>query len=303
MNISIMDVGPRDGLQNEKMPLTASIKAQLVDKLAEAGIKRIEAGSFVSPKWVPQMANSDQVMQLIHRHEGVEYSALVPNMRGFELAMAGKVDRISVFTAASEAFCQKNINCTIEESIARFKPVMEAAKISGIPVRGYVSCIAGCPYQGTVHSSEVALVSEKLLEAGCDEISLGDTTGVGTPHQVKSTLREVLKSIPTSRLGVHFHDTYGQALANTYASLELGIGIIDSSVAGLGGCPYAKGASGNLSTEDLVYMLNGLGVKTGIQLDKLIEAGNWICSQLGIVSRSKVAAAKAKMDCSEEKNI
>ncbi len=291
MNISIMDVGPRDGLQNEKTTLSAATKQQLIEKLVDAGIKRVEAGSFVSPKWVPQMANSEEVFGLITRQPDVEYSALVPNMRGFESALVSKVDRISVFTAASEAFCQKNINCSIEESIDRFQEVMRAAREARIPVRGYVSCIAGCPYQGTVPYADVVNVAEKLLNAGCDEISLGDTTGVGTPHQVKSTVREVLKVVPASQLGVHFHDTYGQALANTYATMELGITIIDASVAGLGGCPYAKGASGNLATEDLIYMLEGMGVKTGVDLEKLIAAGNWICDHLGIESRSNVARA------------
>ncbi|PIE44133.1 MAG: hydroxymethylglutaryl-CoA lyase [Gammaproteobacteria bacterium] len=291
IDISITEVGARDGLQNEKQKLAARTKIELIHRLSQSGLRRIEAGSFVSPKWVPQMANSLEVMQGLSRLSNVEYSALVPNIKGLEMAVSANADRVSIFTAASEAFCQKNINCSIAESIERFTPVVNEAIARKIPVRGYVSCIGGCPYQGDVPCRDIISVSERLVALGCDEISLGDTIGTGTANQIKTIFREVSRSVPLASLVMHFHDTYGQALANTYACLELGVTSIDSAVAGLGGCPYARGASGNLATEDLVYLLHGLGLNTGIDLAALIDAGNWVCKQLNICNRSKVSLA------------
>ncbi|MGI2176133.1 hydroxymethylglutaryl-CoA lyase [Shewanella ulleungensis] len=288
--VSIFEVGARDGLQNE-VPVTTADKLALIKQLGDAGVKRIEAGSFVSPKWVPQMADSDAVLQQLKRQAGVVYSALTPNLKGFELALAAGADEVAIFGAASESFSQKNINCSIDESIERFIPLMEAAKKHNIPVRGYVSCVLGCPYEGDIAVSEVARVSEILYKMGCYEISLGDTIGVGTPNKARQMVEAVAKVVPVDKLALHFHDTYGQALANILACLETGVSVFDVSVAGLGGCPYAKGASGNLATEDLVYMLHGMGIDTGIDLAKLALAGDNISRVLGRANGSKVANA------------
>ncbi|MCT8985863.1 hydroxymethylglutaryl-CoA lyase [Shewanella phaeophyticola] len=288
--VSIFEVGARDGLQNE-VPVTTADKLTLITQLADAGIKRIEAGSFVSPKWVPQMADSHEVLQQLKRQAGVVYSALTPNLKGFELALAAGADEVAIFGAASESFSQKNINCSIDESIERFAPLMEAAKQHGLAVRGYVSCVLGCPYEGDISVSNVARVSEILYKMGCYEISLGDTIGVGTPTKARQMLEAVAKVVPIDKLALHFHDTYGQALANILACLETGVSVFDTSVAGLGGCPYAKGASGNLATEDLVYMLHGMGIDTGIDLTKLALAGDTISRVLGRANGSKVANA------------
>ena len=288
--VSIFEMGARDGLQNEVAVPTAA-KIALIESLAGAGLKRIEAGSFVSPKWVPQMADSADVLKQIQRQSGVVYSALTPNVKGFELALDAKASEVAIFGAASQSFSQRNINCSIEESIERFIPLMELAKAHNIPVRGYVSCVLGCPYEGEIAVSEVARVSEILYKMGCYEISLGDTIGVGTPQKARRMLQTVAERVPVEKLALHFHDTYGQALANILACLDLGVRVFDSSVAGLGGCPYAKGASGNLATEDLVYMLHGMGFETGIDLPKLALAGQAISTQLNRKNGSKVATA------------
>ncbi|WP_394129790.1 hydroxymethylglutaryl-CoA lyase [Shewanella maritima] len=288
--VSIFEVGARDGLQNETAVSTAA-KRQLIDDLAHAGLTRIEAGSFVSPKWVPQMADSAEVFHSLNRHSGVTYSALTPNLKGLELALNAGADEVAIFGAASESFSQKNINCSIEESIERFIPLMQQAKQHNMPVRGYVSCVLGCPYEGSISHDEVARVSEILFNMGCYEISLGDTIGVGTPLQARKMVEAVSRKVPVEKLALHFHDTYGQALANILACLETGVNVIDSSVAGLGGCPYAKGASGNLATEDVVYMLHGMGIETGVSLEKLALAGNNISQVLGRKNGSKVANA------------
>ncbi len=291
--VRIVEVGPRDGLQNEPGVVPAAVKIELIHRLAEAGLRAIEATAFVSPKWVPQMADNAEVMAGIRRKPGVAYPVLVPNIQGFEAALAAGAEEIAVFGAASEAFSRKNINCSIADSLARFEPVMQAAKRHGIRVRGYISCVAGCPYQGAVEPAAVAEVAAELDRMGCYEISLGDTIGTGTPGKIQAMLSTVALVVPMEKLAVHFHDTYGQALANLYAALELGAATIDSSVAGLGGCPYAKGASGNVATEDVVYLLNGLGMETGVDLDLLFEAGRFICAQLGREPSSKVARAMA----------
>lgn len=288
--VSIFEMGARDGLQNEVAVPTAA-KIALIESLADAGLKRIEAGSFVSPKWVPQMADSADVLKQIQRQSGVVYSALTPNVKGFELALDAKASEVAIFGAASQSFSQRNINCSIEESIERFIPLMELAKAHNIPVRGYVSCVLGCPYEGEIAVSEVARVSEILYKMGCYEISLGDTIGIGTPQKARRMLQTVSERVPIEKLALHFHDTYGQALANILACLDLGMRVFDSSVAGLGGCPYAKGASGNLATEDLVYMLHGMGFETGIDLQKLALAGQAINTQLNRNNGSKVATA------------
>ncbi|GAB1099944.1 MAG: hydroxymethylglutaryl-CoA lyase [Shewanella algae] len=288
--VSLFEVGPRDGLQNETSVSTQA-KIALIEALADAGVKRIEAASFVSPKWVPQMADSGEVLRGISRRAGVCYSALTPNLKGLELALAAGADEVAVFAAASEGFSQKNINCSIEESIARFEPLLSRAKEQGIRVRGYVSCVLGCPYDGEIAPAEVARVADILHQLGCYEISLGDTIGVGTPLKARKMLETVAERVPVERLALHFHDTYGQALANILACLETGVSVIDTSVAGLGGCPYAKGASGNLASEDLVYMLHGMGIDTGIDLNKLAQAGRQISQQLGRKTSSKVARA------------
>ncbi len=288
----IVEVGPRDGLQNEKQPITAEIKIQLIEKLADAGVSYIEAGSFVNPKWVPQMAGSEEIFERMQRKDGVTYAALTPNLKGAERAVNVNASELAIFAAASEAFSQKNINCSISESIERFAPIMELATSKNIPVRGYVSCVVGCPYEGDIAPEKTAEVAKQLFDMGCYEISMGDTIGVGTPGSTTAMLEATLKEIPAEKLAVHLHDTYGQALANIYASLQLGISVIDASVAGLGGCPYAKGASGNAATEDVVYMLNGLGIEHGIDLEKLIAAGDYICQQLNRSNGSKVATAQ-----------
>lgn len=278
--VSIVEVGARDGLQNEKTPLTIEDKVSLINALSNTGLKRIEAASFVSPKWVPQMASSDAVMSAITRQTGVVYSALTPNMRGFEDAIAAGVDEVAVFGAASETFSQKNINCSIAQSIERFTPVIEAANRAGIPVRGYVSCVLGCPYEGEISAQAVLEVSKTLLSLGCYEVSLGDTIGVGTPKKTYQLLALLLSQIPAHKLALHMHDTYGQALANVLIGLQQGVANFDGSVAGLGGCPYAKGASGNLATEDLLYMLTNMDVDTGIDLRKLMLVGHDISVKL-----------------------
>ena len=290
--VKIVEVGPRDGLQNEKKLISAQDKIILIDMLAEAGVQYIESGSFVSPKWVPQMATSTEVFNGINRKKHVHYMALTPNIIGFENAISANVSEVAIFGAASESFSQKNINCSIEESLERFKPIMAAAKQANIPVRGYVSCVVGCPYEGDIAPEKVAQVAEKLLLMGCYEISLGDTIGVGTPASVQKMLQAVKARIPVNKLAVHFHDTYGQALTNIYTALQNGISVIDSSIAGLGGCPYAKGASGNVATEDVLYLLNGLNISTNIDMNKLLEAGWFITSKLGKPVNSKVSAAK-----------
>ncbi|MFG1373652.1 hydroxymethylglutaryl-CoA lyase [Xanthobacter oligotrophicus] len=293
VSVRIVEVGPRDGLQNEPGLVPVATKVALIDALAGAGLTMIESGSFVSPKWVPQMADTAQVLAEIDRRDGVRYPVLTPNLKGLELALASGVEEVAVFAAASEAFSQKNINCSIAESLERFAPVLDLAKAQGVAVRGYVSCVLGCPYQGEVPVAKVVEVSERLIAMGCYEVSLGDTIGVGTPDKAKAMARAVADQIGVARTALHFHDTYGQALANVLACLELGIATVDAAVAGLGGCPYAKGASGNLATEDLVYMLDGLGVDTGVDLDALARAGRAITSALGRTPASKVAQALA----------
>ncbi|MFC0444651.1 hydroxymethylglutaryl-CoA lyase [Pseudidiomarina halophila] len=289
--VKIVEVGPRDGLQNEQA-VTLAAKIQLVDDLSAAGLGYIETGSFVSPKWVPQMADSADVFAAIERRSGVTYAALTPNLKGFEAARAAGADEVAIFGAASEGFSQKNINCSIAESLARFEPVIEAAQQANIRVRGYVSCVLGCPYDGEIAPAQVAWVAEQLFAMGCYEVSLGDTIGVGTPLKAQRMLAAVAEKVPMPHLALHFHNTYGQALANIASCLPLGVRTIDSAVAGLGGCPYAKGASGNLATEDVVYMLHGMGYDTGIDLAALIGAGQRICQSLGQQPRSNVALAE-----------
>jgi len=294
--VRIVEVGPRDGLQNESTPISAADKISLIEQLSDAGVSYIESGSFVSPKWVPQMATSTDVFQHVNRNDKVTYAALTPNMKGFESAMAVNVDEVAIFGAASEAFSQKNINCSIDESLERFKPVVLAAQKAGIRVRGYVSCVLGCPYDGFIEPEQVALVAEKLFQLGCYEISLGDTIGVGNAASVQKMLQAVSARVPTDKLAVHFHDTYGQALTNIYTALQSGVMVVDSAIAGLGGCPYAMGASGNVATEDVVYLLNGLGIETGIDLDKLLTAGWFISDKLNKKPVSKVSNAyRAKL--------
>jgi hydroxymethylglutaryl-CoA lyase len=291
--VRIVEVGPRDGLQNEAQPISVTDKVQLVDALTAAGLGYIEVGSFVSPKWVPQMAGSAEVFAQIQRKPGVVYGALAPNLRGFEDALAAGVKEVAVFAAASEAFSQRNINCSISESLERFVPIMDAARQQGVTVRGYVSCVLGCPYEGNVSPEQVAAVARELYAMGCYEVSLGDTIGTGTAGATRAMFEVVGKDVPREKLAGHFHDTYGQAVANVYASLLEGIAVFDSSIAGLGGCPYAKGASGNVATEDVVYLLNGLGIETGIDLDALIGAGQQISAVLGRPSGSRVAKARS----------
>ena len=289
--VRIVEVGPRDGLQNENQIIDTSVKIELIERLVDAGVSYIEAGAFVNPKWVPQMAGSEEVFAKLNRKENITYAALAPNLKGYERAISVNVSEVAIFAAASEAFSQKNINCSIEESINRFRPIIEAAKADNIPVRGYVSCVLGCPYEGDIAPQKVRDVSLQLLDAGCYEVSLGDTIGKGTVGSTETLLRTLTQEISIDELAVHFHDTYGQALANVHVALQHGIAGIDSSVSGLGGCPYAKGASGNVATEDVVYMLNGMGIEHGIDLAGLIEAGNYISKHLGRLSGSKVAQA------------
>jgi len=289
--VTIVEVGPRDGLQNEKQILPAATKIELINRLANCGVPVIEAGSFVSPKWVPQMADTESVLTGLTPLPGTRYPVLVPNLTGFERAIQSGAKEIAVFTAASESFTRHNINCSIAESITRLEPVAEQAKASGIRVRGYVSCVLGCPYEGEIERTAVTAVCNQLMRLGCDEISLGDTIGVGTPAAANTLIKTVSTVVPIEQLAVHFHDTYGQALANILACLDAGIRIIDSSVSGLGGCPYAKGASGNVASEDVVYMLHGLGLATGINLEALAITGDWISKQLQRPNNSKAGLA------------
>ncbi|HTY03094.1 MAG TPA: hydroxymethylglutaryl-CoA lyase [Rhodocyclaceae bacterium] len=289
--VRIVEVGARDGLQNEKQFVATATKLELIDRLGACGLTAIEATAFVSPKWVPQMADAAEVMGGLQRRAGVSYPVLVPNMQGLEAALAAGAKEVAVFGAASEAFSQKNINCSIAESLDRFRPVAAAARAAGVNVRGYISCALGCPYQGAVAPKAVADVTAALADIGCDELSLGDTIGVGTPDAARAMIEAVALRVPVARLAGHFHDTYGMAIANVAAALEMGVAVFDASVAGLGGCPYAKGATGNVATEDVVYLMHGLGVETGVDLDALAETGAWISVQLGRETTSKAARA------------
>ncbi len=289
--VQIVEVGPRDGLQNEKIWVETETKIALIEKLADAGLTKIEAASFVSPEWVPQMKDAFEVLSGIERRPGVTYPVLTPNLKGFERALEAGVTEVAVFGAASEAFSQKNINCSISESVERFWPVLEAAQKNNVRVRGYISCVLGCPYQGEVPLENVVNLAENMSEMGCYEISLGDTIGSGTPLKAKKMVETVAEKVPVSNLALHFHDTRGQALANIYACLELGVSVIDTSVSGLGGCPYAQGASGNVATEDVVYMLHGIGIKTGVDIEKLIETGRFISDVFGRLPQSRVSCA------------
>jgi hydroxymethylglutaryl-CoA lyase len=289
--VTMVEVGPRDGLQNEKHKLSTTTKIELIERLANCGIPVIEAGSLVSPRWVPQMADTDAVLAGMNPLSGTRYPVLVPNLKGFERAMDAGVTEIAVFTAASESFSQRNTNCSIDESLARLRPVLEQAKATGIRVRGYVSCVLGCPYQGEIEAQAVAAVCSRLMLMGCNEISLGDTTGVGTPALANALVNTVSAVVPVEQLAVHFHDTYGQALANILACLDAGVRIVDSSVSGLGGCPYANGATGNVASEDVVYMLHGLGLTTGIDLYELAQTGEWISKQLERPNNSRAGLA------------
>jgi hydroxymethylglutaryl-CoA lyase len=289
--VRIVEVGPRDGLQNEPRIVPTAVKIELIDRLTACGLTTVEVAAFVSPKWVPQMGDSAEVMRGLKRRDGVSYPVLVPNMKGFEAALAAGAREIAVFGAASEAFSQKNINCSIAESLDRFRPVVAAAQAANVQVRGYVSCVLGCPYQGAVQPAAVAAVAAALHDMGCHEVSLGDTIGVGTPGATRDMIEAVARHMPLARLAGHFHDTYGMAIANISAALEMGVAVFDSSVAGLGGCPYAAGASGNVATEDVAYLLNGLGIETGIDLAALAETGVWIARQLGRETGSKAARA------------
>jgi hydroxymethylglutaryl-CoA lyase len=289
--VRLVEVGPRDGLQNERGEVPTAVKVELIERLADAGLPAVEATAFVSPKWIPQMADHTEVLERIRRKPGVSYPVLTPNLKGFEAARAAGATEVAIFGAASEAFSQKNINCSIAESLQRFKPVVEAAKSSNVKVRGYVSCVLGCPYEGEIQPERVAEVASALYEMGCYEVSLGDTIGTGTPGRTQAMIEACAKRVPLEKLAGHYHDTYGQALANIYASLEMGVRTFDASVAGLGGCPYAAGASGNVATEDVVYMMNGLGVRTGVDLERLVEIGQWICGVLGRKPASKASLA------------
>ena len=289
--VRLIDVGPRDGLQNEKQPVPAAVKIELVQRLQAAGLREIEVTSYVSPKWVPQMADNHQVMGGIARQPGVRYSVLTPNLKGFEAALADRPHEIVVFGAASEAFSQKNINCSVAESIERFAPVVAAARAAGIAVRGAMSCIVGCPYEGDIAPEKVRQLAGLMKGIGVERVDVADTIGVGTPRKVQRAIEATLAHYDIDHVSGHFHDTYGQALANTLAALEMGVWNFQSSVAGLGGCPYAKGATGNVATEDLVFMLNGMGIETGIDLDKLIDAGKYISDQLGRKPNSRASTA------------
>lgn len=292
--VRIVEVGPRDGLQNEPQIVATNTKVELIRLLAASGLRTIEATAFVSPKWVPQMADHAEVMRALPLREGVTYPVLVPNLRGFEAAVAAGATEVAVFAAASETFSQRNINCSIEESLERFRPVFAAARAANVRVRGYVSCALGCPLEGKIRPERVAEVAAELFSRGCYEISLGDTIGVGTPNRTETLMNTVAARIPIDNLAAHFHDTYGQAMANTYAALIAGVSVFDASVGGLGGCPYAPGAAGNVATEDLLYMLNGMGIETGVDLDRLIAAGTFICAELGRQTQSRVARARRK---------
>ena len=290
-SVKIVEVGPRDGLQNEPGEVPTAVKVELIERLADAGLPAVEATAFVSPKWIPQMADHTEVLERVRRKPGVSYPVLTPNLKGFEAARAAGASEVAVFGAASEAFSKKNINCSIAESLARFQPIIELALKEKVKVRGYVSCVLGCPYEGDIAPARVAEVAGALYDMGCYEISLGDTIGVGTPGKAKAMIEACARRVPLERLAGHYHDTYGQALANIYASLEAGVATFDASVAGLGGCPYAAGASGNVATEDVVYMLQGLGIETGVDLRRLVEIGRWICGILGRAPASKVNRA------------
>uniref|UniRef100_A0AAQ4RFJ8 hydroxymethylglutaryl-CoA lyase n=1 Tax=Gasterosteus aculeatus aculeatus TaxID=481459 RepID=A0AAQ4RFJ8_GASAC len=290
----IVEVGPRDGLQNEKEIVPTGVKIQLIDMLSGTGLPVIEATSFVSSKWVPQMADHTDVLRGIHREPHVRYPVLTPNLQGFHDAVAAGATEVAVFGSASETFSKKNINCSIDESMLRFEEVIKAAKERQIPVRGYVSCALGCPYEGHIEPSKVSEVAKRLYEMGCYEISLGDTIGVGTPGSMFKMLQSVMAEVPTNALAVHCHDTYGQALPNILIALQMGVCVVDSAVAGLGGCPYAQGSSGNVSTEDVLYMLHGVGVETGVNLAKVLEAGDFICEALGRQTNSRVARARGR---------
>lgn len=289
--VKIVEVGPRDGLQNEKQVVPTDIKVELIERLAAAGLPVIEATSFVSPKWVPQMGDNAAVLQGIKRHPQTIYTALTPNLQGFDGAVQAGADEVAIFGAASESFSRKNINCSIAESLKRFEPVVSAASALEIPVRGYVSCVVGCPYEGAIDPEQVANVARTLFEMGCYEVSLGDTIGVGNPASIQRMIDACIKHVPIARLAGHYHDTYGMAIANIYASLERGMAIFDSSIAGLGGCPYAKGASGNVATEDVVYLLQGLGIETGIDLATLVVIGDWISSAINRPNGAKAGRA------------
>ena len=291
--VRIVEVGPRDGLQNEKQEVPTETKVELIERLADAGLPAVEATAFVSPKWIPQMADHTEVLERIRRKPGVGYPVLTPNLKGFQAAHAAGATEVAIFGAASEAFSKRNINCSIAESLERFRPVADAARAAGVKVRGYISCVVGCPYEGEIKPQKVAEVAGALFDMGCYEVSLGDTIGVGTPAKTQAMIEACAKRVPIERLAGHYHDTYGQALANLYASLELGVATFDSSVAGLGGCPYAAGASGNVATEDVVYMLNGLGIETGVDLDQLVSIGQWICGVLGKEPATKAGRAIA----------
>jgi hydroxymethylglutaryl-CoA lyase len=291
--VRMVEVGPRDGLQNEAKSVPASVKVSLIERLADAGLGAVEAGAFVSPKWIPQMADSAEVLSRIQRKPGVRYPVLVPNMKGYDAARAAGAEEIAIFAAASETFSHRNTNCSIAESFERFAPVVAVAKRDRVAVRGYVSCVIDCPYEGPIAPKAVASVAGRLLDLGCYEVSLGETIGTATPRRMQAMLSVVAESVPREKLAVHLHDTYGQALANLMAALELGIAVADSSVAGLGGCPYAKGASGNVASEDVLYLLSGLGIRTGVDLEKLAAAGRFISAELGREPASKVARALA----------
>jgi len=292
--VRIVEVGPRDGLQNEKTVVATAVKVEFIRRLAAAGLTHVEATSFVSPKWVPQMADHKEVLDAVRELDlpGVTFPVLTPNLQGYRAAVQCGATEVAIFGAASESFSRRNINCSVAESLERFAPVCAAAAADGVRVRGYVSCVAGCPYEGKVEPAAVASVAARLVQLGCYEVSLGDTIGVGTPGSVSAMLAAVTAVVPVEQLAVHCHDTYGQALANILVSLQAGVSVVDSSTAGLGGCPYAAGASGNVSTEDVVYMLEGLGVQTGVKLDSLLEAGNYISSQLGRQTMSRVGRAR-----------
>jgi len=293
-SVKIVEVGPRDGLQNEAQSVPPDVKIRLIEKLVDAGLAVVESGAFVSPKWVPQMAASGEVFKAVQKRAGVSYPMLVPNMKGLEAALDAGVEEIAIFAAATDSFSQKNINCSIDESIERFRLVVERAIKQNIRVRGYISCVLGCPYEGEVSMAVVAGIAKTMLDQGCYEISLGDTIGIGTPGKAQAMIEQVSKVVPIHQLAAHFHDTYGQGLANLYAVLQSGISVIDSSVSGLGGCPYAKGASGNVATEDVVYMLQGMNIKTGVDMNKLLDAGTYISQYIGREPASKAALALLK---------
>jgi len=295
-HIKIVEVGPRDGLQNEATPIDTPTKIDFINRLSETGLSVIEATSFVSPKWIPQLSDHQEVLTSITLTPHVQYPVLVPNMQGFEAALAAGAKEIALFTAASNSFTQKNINCSIKESLERFAPICAAAQKNHIQVRGYISCAIGCPYEGEIAPQKVLDVATTLIDLGCYEISLGDTIGVGTPNRAQKLIETVAKQIPIQHLAAHFHDTYGQALANLFAVIQMGVSVIDSAVSGLGGCPYAKGASGNVATEDVVYMLDGLGIHTGVDLNKLIAVSQFISKALGRTPRSKVTLAAASSE-------